>query len=220
MIRRRQFPILALLAAALFLRALVPAGWMPAPAHGVFAIRHARPWMTGSRATPLRTITARTRRSMTASALLLRSRPALRRSDAPPVILAAIAPAETPLKLIPQSRHSRPARRHRRRQPQDRPQSPDLAPSRTRTGDFHASNRNAPCRRPSIVVVGTRQAAEHTPNTKESADAASFVPLSMCATPKMRCAISRASSCASATSATPRRRSRPGPPASARARVA
>jgi len=38
MIRLRQFPILALLAAALFLRALVPAGWMPAPAHGVYAI--------------------------------------------------------------------------------------------------------------------------------------------------------------------------------------
>jgi len=38
MIRLRQFPILALLAAALFLRALVPGGWMPAPAHGVFAI--------------------------------------------------------------------------------------------------------------------------------------------------------------------------------------
>ena len=38
MIRRPQFPILALLAAALFLRALVPAGWMPAPEHGVFAI--------------------------------------------------------------------------------------------------------------------------------------------------------------------------------------
>lgn len=38
MMRRPHFPILALLAAALFLRALVPAGWMPAPAHGVFAI--------------------------------------------------------------------------------------------------------------------------------------------------------------------------------------
>jgi hypothetical protein len=38
MIRLRQFPILAFLAAALFLRALVPAGWMPAPEHGVFAI--------------------------------------------------------------------------------------------------------------------------------------------------------------------------------------
>lgn len=36
--RRAHFPILALLAAALFLRALVPAGWMPAPDHGVFAV--------------------------------------------------------------------------------------------------------------------------------------------------------------------------------------
>jgi len=38
MIRRPQLPILALLATALFLRALVPAGWMPAPEHGIFAI--------------------------------------------------------------------------------------------------------------------------------------------------------------------------------------
>jgi hypothetical protein len=38
MTRRPQLPILALLAAALFLRALVPAGWMPAPNRGVFAV--------------------------------------------------------------------------------------------------------------------------------------------------------------------------------------
>jgi hypothetical protein len=38
MTRRRQLPILTLLAAALFLRVLVPAGWMPTPAHGAFAI--------------------------------------------------------------------------------------------------------------------------------------------------------------------------------------
>ena len=36
---RPQLPILALLAAALFLRALVPAGWMPAPRGGPFAIQ-------------------------------------------------------------------------------------------------------------------------------------------------------------------------------------
>jgi hypothetical protein len=38
MTRRAQFPILALIFAALFLRSVVPAGWMPAPAHGAFAI--------------------------------------------------------------------------------------------------------------------------------------------------------------------------------------
>jgi hypothetical protein len=38
MTRRAQFPILALIFAALFLRVLVPVGWMPAPAHGAFAI--------------------------------------------------------------------------------------------------------------------------------------------------------------------------------------
>jgi hypothetical protein len=38
MTRRPQLPILALLAAALFLRALVPAGWMPAPNRGVFLV--------------------------------------------------------------------------------------------------------------------------------------------------------------------------------------
>jgi len=38
MMRRPRFPILALLATALFLRMLIPAGWMPAPEHGVFAI--------------------------------------------------------------------------------------------------------------------------------------------------------------------------------------
>lgn len=38
MIRRPHFPLLALLAAALFLRVLIPAGWMPAPEHGAFAI--------------------------------------------------------------------------------------------------------------------------------------------------------------------------------------
>jgi hypothetical protein len=39
MTRRPQLPILMLLAAALFLRALVPAGWMPAPGGGSFAIQ-------------------------------------------------------------------------------------------------------------------------------------------------------------------------------------
>jgi hypothetical protein len=38
MTRRPRLPILALLAAALFLRALVPVGWMPAPERGVFAV--------------------------------------------------------------------------------------------------------------------------------------------------------------------------------------
>jgi hypothetical protein len=38
MTRRLHLPILTLLAAALFLRALVPVGWMPAPERGVFAV--------------------------------------------------------------------------------------------------------------------------------------------------------------------------------------
>jgi hypothetical protein len=38
MTRRAHLPILAMLAAALFLRALVPVGWMPAPERGAFAI--------------------------------------------------------------------------------------------------------------------------------------------------------------------------------------
>lgn len=38
MMRRPHLPLLVLLSAALFLRALVPAGWMPAPSQGVFAI--------------------------------------------------------------------------------------------------------------------------------------------------------------------------------------
>ncbi|MFL6758995.1 hypothetical protein [Sphingomonas sp.] len=38
MTRRLHLPILTLLAAALFLRAIVPVGWMPAPQRGVFAI--------------------------------------------------------------------------------------------------------------------------------------------------------------------------------------
>ena len=39
MTRRRQLPILALIAVALFLRALVPAGWMPVANAGPFAIQ-------------------------------------------------------------------------------------------------------------------------------------------------------------------------------------
>jgi hypothetical protein len=38
MTRRAHLPVLVLLGAALFLRALVPAGWMPAPERGAFAI--------------------------------------------------------------------------------------------------------------------------------------------------------------------------------------
>jgi hypothetical protein len=38
MTRRPRLSIIALLAAALFLRALVPAGWMPAPGRGVFVV--------------------------------------------------------------------------------------------------------------------------------------------------------------------------------------
>jgi hypothetical protein len=38
MTRRAHLPILFLLGAALFLRALVPVGWMPAPERGAFAI--------------------------------------------------------------------------------------------------------------------------------------------------------------------------------------
>ena len=39
MTRRPHLSILILLAAALFLRALVPTGWMPAPERGAFAIQ-------------------------------------------------------------------------------------------------------------------------------------------------------------------------------------
>jgi len=38
MFRQPRLPILLALACALFLRALVPAGWMPAPSGGAFAI--------------------------------------------------------------------------------------------------------------------------------------------------------------------------------------
>jgi hypothetical protein len=97
MIRLRQFPILALLAAALFLRALVPAGWMPAPAHGVFAIapcpalddgvaRHSATHHHGSH-----------KAQHDGECAFAPLQAGFTSSDAPPVILAAIAPAETPL---------------------------------------------------------------------------------------------------------------------------